>query len=82
MASSVLPSNFLFYLILIIQNSREVYTLMYEEPKPIPAMDMDLAGGDILFMVFSSIIYTILIFVVEILKNKQGLKSFFSRYFF
>jgi len=40
--------------------------------------DMDLTGGDLLFLAIGGLLYPILIFVVEALKNKQGLNTALS----
>ncbi len=45
----------------------------------IPAMDASLAGGDIIFLILSAVIYTFLIFVVENLKNRKSFGSIFNR---
>ena len=45
----------------------------------IPAMDVGLAGGDVIFLILSAVVYTVLIFVVENLKNRKSLGSIFSR---
>ena len=56
-----------------------MYTLIADESTPLSPYSLTLTGGDILFMGVTAIIYTILIFVVEHLKNKQSLNNAFSK---
>ncbi len=42
--------------------------------------DMNLTGGDLLMLGVGAVLYPILIFVVEALKNKQGLNTALSGY--
>ena len=59
--------------------NRDVYTMAYDRTTQMSAYDLNLTGGDLLLMGISAIVYTALIFVVESLKNKQGLNSALSR---
>jgi len=59
--------------------NRDVYTMVYDRTTQMSAYDLNLTGGDLLLMGISAIVYTALIFVVESLKNKQGLNSALSR---
>jgi len=55
-----------------------VLTLIYDKTTPISVYSMNLTGGDLLFLGLGAIIYTILLFVVEALKNKQSLNTALS----
>jgi len=59
--------------------NRDVFTMIYDRTSQMSAYDVLLTGGDLLFLAISAIVYFILIFVVESLKNKQGLNSALSR---
>ena len=59
--------------------SRDVYTLISDESVPLSPYSLTSTGGDILFLGVTAILYTILIFVVEHLKNKKGLNNAFSK---
>jgi len=59
--------------------NRDIYTIASDRSTPLSAYNLIMTGGDILFLGLGAIFYTIMIFVVESLKNKQGLNTAFSK---
>jgi len=72
-----LPSFSMCYGFLNLAN-RDILTLVYDKTVPISAYSLNLTGGDILFLAIGAVLYTVLLFVVEALKNKQGLNAALS----
>jgi len=46
---------------------------------PRDAFDIELAGGDCLYLIITAIAFFILVFIIERLRNKQALSSILTR---
>jgi hypothetical protein len=52
--------------------------LINRETEMRSAYDMDIAGGDILYLAVFGLVYFIMIFVIEFMKSKGTLEKYFS----
>jgi len=73
-----LPTFALSYGFMNITN-RDIYYIRGDIPSRLNVFDIRLIGGDILYLWTFGVIYTLLIFLVEKLKNKQSITKILSR---
>eukprot|EP00330_Aristerostoma_sp_ATCC50986_P014130 CAMPEP_0114590366 /NCGR_PEP_ID=MMETSP0125-20121206/12632_1 /TAXON_ID=485358 ORGANISM="Aristerostoma sp., Strain ATCC 50986" /NCGR_SAMPLE_ID=MMETSP0125 /ASSEMBLY_ACC=CAM_ASM_000245 /LENGTH=174 /DNA_ID=CAMNT_0001787817 /DNA_START=467 /DNA_END=991 /DNA_ORIENTATION=- len=59
--------------------NREIYALLEDHDEVKSPWDIDIAGGDVLYLAFTPFLYFILVFVVEYLRTKRSFMKMFQK---
>jgi len=74
----VLPTFAMTYGFMNLAN-RDAYDMLDKKRVPRDAFDIELAGGDCLYLIITAVAFFILVFIIERLRNKQALSSILTR---